>query len=110
MCALGICYPQYWLFDTFKVTFLGHIATFKTFYDTTKKLWVPMNVEAKDVKEWVPPHFDIRNLKFQNSFKITTMPNAQAAMSLPMTKNPMSWLWCKLSRGSTKFQQSSPSV
>jgi hypothetical protein len=42
-------------------------------------------------------HLDIRNLEFQSSFKITMILNAQAAMSLSMIKNPIFWLWHKLS-------------
>ena len=98
MCALGICYPQYWLTDTFEATFPGHIATLKTFYGTSRKLWVPADAETEDAEEWVPPPLDIRNLELQSSFfKITMISNAKAAMSLPMTENPMSRLWRKLS-------------
>jgi hypothetical protein len=56
-----------------------HIATLKTFYGTTKKLWVPMDFETEDVEEWV----DIHNLELQSSFKITMILNAQVAMTLP---------------------------
>jgi hypothetical protein len=98
MCALGICYPQYWLNDTFEATYPGHIATLKSFYGTAKKLWVPVDAETEDAEEWVPPPLDIRNLELQSSFfKITMISNAQAAMALPMTENPMSRLWRKLS-------------
>ena len=48
-CILG--YLQYWLTDTFEATYPGHIAKLKTFYGTTKKLWVSMDIETKDVEE-----------------------------------------------------------
>lgn len=44
-------YLQYWLTDTFMATYPRHIAKLKTFYETTKKLWVSMNIETKDVEE-----------------------------------------------------------
>ena len=57
-----------------------------------------MDAETEDAEEWVPPPLDIRNLELQSSFfKITMISNAQAAMALPMTENPMSRLWRKLS-------------
>jgi hypothetical protein len=98
MCALGICYPQYWLTDTFEATYPGHIAILKTFYGTSKKLSVPAHGETEGVEEWVPPPLDIRSLELQSSFfKITMMSNAQAAMSHSTNENPMSRLWRKLS-------------
>jgi hypothetical protein len=98
MCALGICYLQYWLNDTFEATYPGHIAKLKSFYGTAKKLWVHVDAKTEDDEEWVLPPLDICNLELQSSFlKITMISNAQAAMALPMTENPMSQLWRKLS-------------
>jgi hypothetical protein len=75
-----------------------HIATLKTCYGITTKLWESEDVETIDTEEWVPPPLDIRNLELQSSFfKITMISSTQAAMSLPMTKNPLPWLWPKLS-------------
>lgn len=59
MCALGICYPQYWFIDTFEATYPQYIVTLKSFYRTPKKLWVPMNVETEDVEEWVSPYLNL---------------------------------------------------
>lgn len=56
-----------------------------------------MNARTKDVEEWVPPLLDICNLELQSSFfKIIIILNSQVAVYLPMTENPMSWLWRKL--------------
>jgi hypothetical protein len=75
-----------------------HIATLKTCYGITTKLWESEDVETIDTEEWVPPPLNIRNLELQSSFfKITMISSTQVAMSLPMTKNPLSWLWPKLS-------------
>ena len=95
MCALGISYAQYWLIDTLETTYPWHIATLKTFYRTTTKLWVPMDAKTKDVEEWVPPPLDVHNLEIQSSLlKNTMVSNAQVAQ---ITRNPMSRLWRKLS-------------
>lgn len=75
-----------------------HIATLKTFYETTKKLWVHVDIETEDIKESVPPTLDIRNIELQSSFfKTNIILNTQGAMSLLMTVNPISWLWRKFS-------------
>ena len=84
--------------DTFEDTYPGHIATLKTFYEITKKLWVHVDIEYEDVEEWVPPPLDVRNLELQGSFFKTTMISyTQATISLPMTENLMFHLWHKLS-------------
>lgn len=53
MCALDICYPQYWFIDTFEATYPGYIATLESFSGTLNKLWVLM-----DVEEWVPSYLN----------------------------------------------------
>jgi hypothetical protein len=54
-----------------------HIATLTTFYGTTKKLWVPIDIETKDVDEWVSPPVDIHSLELQSFFfKIIMISNA----------------------------------
>lgn len=96
MCAMGICYTQYWLTNTFKATYPVHIATLTIFYGTIKKLCIITNTETKDV-EWMPPPLDICNLELQSFFFKTTMiSNAQAVVSLPTTNKPMSQFWRKL--------------
>ena len=71
---------------------------------TNKEVWIHV-----DIEEWVPPPLDIHYLELQNSFfKITMISHAQVAMSLPVTKNPMSWVWRKLSSNvliSTKLSE-----
>lgn len=64
----------------------------KTFYGTIKKLWtVHVDIETESVEEWIPLPFDINNLELQSSYlKIIMISNAQIAMSLPMTKKPIS--------------------
>lgn len=98
MCTLGISYPQHWLTGTFEAADPRHAATLRTIYGTTKKLWLPMDTKIENVEKWVPPPLDICYFKLQRSCsKIIVILNAQVAMPLPMTKNPMSQLWCKLS-------------
>ena len=62
-CILGTCYLYYWLIDTFEATYHGHIATLRTFYGTTKKLWVSTDIETKDVEVQVTPLLGIRKLE-----------------------------------------------
>ena len=68
MCALGIRGSQHWLVGTFEATCPGHNATLKTLYGTTKKLWVHVDIEYEDVKEWVSLPLDVCNLELQGSF------------------------------------------
>lgn len=66
--CFGYMLPHCWLTNTFKATHPKHIATLKSIYGTTKKLWVHVDDETKDVEEYVPPSLDIRNLELQSSF------------------------------------------
>ena len=54
-----------------------HIATLTTLYGTTKKLWVPTDIESEDVDEWVSPPVDIHSVELRSSFfKIIMISNA----------------------------------